>query len=164
MGMELPAELNWLQWVVGSDWPEGDEDALWRLKDAWAAAAADINSLIGDGNSAYYSVLAGIDGTVAENFTAFWNKFSEGDQAYLTQLATLCEALAEHCDQTALQIEYAKYQFIIALIVLAIQITYLLAMAAPSFGASKRAKRGPWPNFFPKAGSFSSMVIPIGLR
>jgi hypothetical protein len=136
MGMELPAELKWLEWVVGSDWPEGDEDALWRMKDAWHAAGHDVHSLLGDGNTAYYRVLSSVGGSLEEAFTGYWHQYSEGDEAYLTKLAQLCENLAQHCDDTALQIEYAKYQFIAALIILAIQIVYMLAMAAPSFGAS----------------------------
>jgi hypothetical protein len=136
VGLELPAELKWLEWVVGTDWPQGDEDALWRVRDAWHAAARDVESLLGDGDSAYYRVLGGVGGSLEEAFTAYWQQYSDGDEAYLTKLSKLCDNLAAHCDQTAMQIEYAKYQFIVALIILAIQITYMLAMAGPSFGAS----------------------------
>src|SRR5690242_4580623 len=137
--MELPAELRWLEWVVGSDWPEGDEDALWRLKDHWAEAAQGVQSVLDDGNAASVRVLAGVAGSLADHFTEYWAKYSEGDDAYLPKLIALCQSLSQLCDQTALQIEAAKYQFIIALIILAIQIAYYLAMAAPSFGASTAA-------------------------
>ncbi len=39
MGLSLPSELDFLKWVVGSDWPEADEDALRRCAHAWATAA-----------------------------------------------------------------------------------------------------------------------------
>jgi hypothetical protein len=134
--MQLPAELTWLEWVVGTDWPEGDEDALWRMRDAWLAAAEDVRAVIEDGDTAYYQVISAMVGSAADQFTAYWQKYADGDDAYLAKLAHVCDALARHCDQTGTQIEYAKYQFIIFLIILACQIAYMLAMAAPTFGAS----------------------------
>ena len=136
MTLELPPELKWLEWVVGMDWPQGDEDALWRLKDAWHTAGQDLVSLLEDGDTAYYRVLAGVGGSLEQAFTAYWQQYSEGDDAYLAKLAQICLNLADHCDQTALQIEYAKYQFIITLAFLAIQIAWMIAMGPASFGAS----------------------------
>src|SRR5436190_18226276 len=72
VGLELPAELRWLEWVVGSDWPAGDEDALWRLRDAWQAAAQDVQTVLADGNSASYRVLGAVGGAAAETFSAYW--------------------------------------------------------------------------------------------
>jgi RelA/SpoT family protein len=134
--MQLPPELTWLEWVVGTDWPDGDEDALWRMRDAWMTAAHQVRDIIGDGETAYFQVIGGMAGTAADQFTAYWQQFAEGDQSYLAKLAHACESLAQHCDSTATEIEYAKYQFIIFLIILACQIAYMLAMAAPTFGAS----------------------------
>src|SRR4051794_25449136 len=137
--MELPAELQWLEWIVGTDWPEGDEDALWRLKDVWADAAKGVQSVLDDGNAASMRVLGAVGGELADHFTQYWAKYSDGEDAYLPKLVALCESLSGLCDETALQVEFAKYQFIIALIILAIQIAYYLAMAIPSFGASTAA-------------------------
>src|SRR5579859_4385255 len=134
--MELPGELKWLEWVVGTDWPEGDEDALWRMRDAWNTAAGQVRQLVEAGDVAYYQVIGGMGGSAAEQFTAYWKQFADGDDAYLAKLAHACEALAQLSDSTGTEIEYAKYQFIIFLIILACQIAYMLAMAAPTFGAS----------------------------
>jgi hypothetical protein len=134
--MQLPPELTWLEWVVGTDWPDGDEDALWRMRDAWLAAAQQVRQIVEDGDSAYFQVIGGMGGTAADQFTTYWQQFAEGDDAYLGKLAKACESLAQHCDSTGTEIEYAKYQFIIFLIILACQIAYMLAMAAPTFGAS----------------------------
>src|SRR5256714_1715734 len=136
MGMRLPPELTWLEWVVGTDWPDGDEDALWRMRDAWVSAAQQVREVIEAGDTAYYQVIGGLGGSAADQFTAYWQQFADGDDAYLAKLAKACESLAGHCDSTATEIEYAKYQFIIFLIILACQIAYMLAMAAPTFGAS----------------------------
>src|SRR2546430_7289243 len=136
MGMQLPPELTWLEWVVGTDWPDGDEDALWRMRDAWTSGAQRVREVIEAGDMAYYQVIGGLGGSAADQFTAYWQQFADGDDAYLAKLAKACESLAGHCDSTATEIEYAKYQFIIFLIILACQIAYMLAMAAPTFGAS----------------------------
>src|SRR5256714_5729196 len=136
MGMRLPPELTWLEWVVGTDWPDGDEDALWRMRDAWVSAAQQVREVIEAGDTAYHQVIGGLGGSAADQFTAYWQQFADGDDAYLAKLAKACESLAGHCDSTATEIEYAKYQFIIFLIILACQIAYMLAMAAPTFGAS----------------------------
>ncbi len=139
MTLELPAEVRWLEWVVGSDWPDGDEDALWRLSAGWRDAARDIYTVIAEGDTACARALESVDGPIAAAMAAHWAKFGATSEGYLVQLATLCEQLADHCDQTATQIEYAKYQFIAALIALAIEIAYLVAMAVPTSGASAAA-------------------------
>src|SRR6266516_4484412 len=110
MGMQLPSELQWLEWVVGTDWPDGDEDALWRLRDAYQTAAHEVHAIIGDGDTAYYQVIGGMGGSAAERFTAYWQQFADGDDAYLAKLTHACESLAKHCDSTATEIEYGKYQ------------------------------------------------------
>jgi hypothetical protein len=134
--MQLPSELQWLEWVVGSDWPEGDEDALWRLAEAWNQAALDLMQVIEDGNRSATNAALAMDGDAAEKFKAHWEQYTTGETAYLVKLTEQCEQIAQHCDSTATEVEYAKYQFILALIILAIQIAYMLAMAAATFGAS----------------------------
>ncbi len=136
MGMEFPSDLEWLSWVVGSDWPHGDEDGLWRMAEAFNQAAQDLRGLIGQGDSAYYDVLAGIEGTAADRLGQYWGLYgsSAGDDGYIEKLAKLLEGLGEHCDGTGTEIEYAKYQFYLALAMLAIQVLWLIAMAIPSFG------------------------------
>jgi hypothetical protein len=43
MTIQIPEAVQWLvPIVVGADWPEGDEDALRRLAQAWEQAAAAI--------------------------------------------------------------------------------------------------------------------------
>ncbi|MGA8112389.1 MAG: hypothetical protein WCA46_01865, partial [Actinocatenispora sp.] len=138
MGLDFPEELRWLGWVIGSDWPEGDEDGLWRMAEAFTKAAGDLRELVGQGDSAYYDVLAGVEGTAATRLGEYWGKFGSeaGDDGYLEKLAKLLDGLAQHCDSTGTEIEYAKYQFYVALIMLAIQVLWLIAMAIPSFGES----------------------------
>ena len=46
MSIEIPDEVKWLlPIVVGESWPEGDEDAMRRMADAWRTAANDIENV-----------------------------------------------------------------------------------------------------------------------
>ncbi|TDE32642.1 hypothetical protein E1295_39265 [Nonomuraea mesophila] len=53
-GVPIPEQLRpWIGWVVGMDWPEGDEAALFRLADDLARAFHRINGGVrGDGSLA----------------------------------------------------------------------------------------------------------------
>ena len=53
MTIQIPEPVQWLvPVVVGTDWPEGDEDALRRLAQAWGQAATAICQATGEGNVA----------------------------------------------------------------------------------------------------------------
>ncbi|HYU85482.1 MAG TPA: hypothetical protein VEK80_11830 [Kribbellaceae bacterium] len=136
MSLQLPPDLHWLSWVVGSDWPAGDEDALGRCAQAWSAAALEVRNLLPEAESAGLAALSTVDGDVAVALRTAWSRFTDHDDGYLEQLAKACDELARLCEVTALQVEYAKYQFIVALVALAITIVTLAAAAAGTFGAS----------------------------
>ncbi|MFD0852287.1 hypothetical protein ACFQ07_08640, partial [Actinomadura adrarensis] len=46
MGMEIPDWVKHLSWIVGSDWPEGDETAMRRAAEGWTTAGGDVRDLI----------------------------------------------------------------------------------------------------------------------
>lgn len=135
--MEAPEEVKWLlPIVVGEGWPEGDEDKLRELRDAWPHAAEAILPVVDTGNAATREVLGSWTGESAQAFDAARKKLIEGDQAAFTLLENSCNSLAKACDQTALDVECTKYTIIAALLLLAIQIAAVIAAAFVSFGAS----------------------------
>ncbi|TWF91638.1 toxin glutamine deamidase domain-containing protein [Saccharopolyspora dendranthemae] len=137
MGLEIPDEVKWLlPIVVGESWPEGDEDKLRELRDAWTEAAQALPDAMDAGNAAAREVLASWQGEAAQKFDETWKKFTAGESPVFTSLGDSCNGLAEACDKTALDIEYTKYMIIASLIMLAIQIAALIAAAFVSFGAS----------------------------
>ena len=136
MGLEIPDEVKWLSWIVGQDWPEGDETAMRRLATAWQDAATGVDELTGDLQSSAGKVLSVVEGPAADRFQEFWDKFVTTDPQYLPKLAETCRALAKQCDDGANEIEYGKYMFIALLIVTAIQIAILIANMIETFGAS----------------------------
>ncbi|GAA3043062.1 glycohydrolase toxin TNT-related protein [Actinokineospora globicatena] len=137
MSITIPSEITWLfPIVVGESWPEGDEDKLRALADTWRTAGGDIDDVIAQAKSAASQAIGGMDGQAAEAFEKYWAQFVEGDEAYLTKLRAACDGLGESCDNCALEVEYAKYSIIAALVMLAIEIAALIAAAFGTFGAS----------------------------
>ncbi len=137
MSITIPSEITWLfPIVVGESWPEGDEDKLRALGEAWRAASADIDEVITQAGNAATTSFGAMEGQAADAFQEYWKKFVEGADAYLVKLKESCDGLAGTCDNTALEVEYAKYAIIAALIMLAIEIAALIAAAFGTFGTS----------------------------
>ncbi len=139
MGLEIPDEVKWLSWIIGQDWPEGDETAMRRLATAWEDAATGVDELTGDVQGSATKVLSVVQGPAADNFREFWDQFVTTDPQYLPKLSELCRSLAKQCDDGAAEIEYGKYMFIALLIITAIQIAFLIANMIETFGASAAA-------------------------
>lgn len=137
MTIQIPGEVQWLvPIVVGADWPQGDEDALRRLSDAWTDFAGAVGEATGDGTAAAQQALQCMTGETADAFAKYWEKFAAGDPQFLPELERLAAQLAESCDTTATEVEYTKLAIIAALIILAAQIAAMVASAFVTFGAS----------------------------
>jgi hypothetical protein len=135
--MEMPGAVAWLlPIVVGESWPEGDEDKLRALRDAWHVAAKSIGPVAEIGTKGAGDVTANWTGDSATAFAEQWKNFTDGDEAYFKSLTDAAQALGDSCDQTALDVEYTKYMIIVSLVILAAQIVAMIAAAAPTFGAS----------------------------
>ena len=117
MTIELWDWLEHLNVVVGADFPEADEDALWRCSRAWTDAASELRALVPFAASAGATVHGVLDGDTGDAFARLWGPF-HADGGYLATLAEHCERLAAACDQTATDVEYAKLEYIGALVVL----------------------------------------------
>lgn len=137
MTITMPSGLQDLaSVVVGADFPEGDEDALRRLGEAWTACGEQVGEVLGDAEAAISDVLSTMEGQTADSFREFGDKLTQGDEAPLVALQGLCEQVGEACDNLALDVEYTKISIITALSILLAQIAAMLALAAVTFGAS----------------------------
>ncbi|MBA9001813.1 WXG100-like domain-containing protein [Thermomonospora cellulosilytica] len=139
MGLEIPDEVKWLSWIVGMDWPEGDETAMRRAAQAWHDGAKEIGDLIGDLQASATQVLGTVEGQAADEFERYWQQFVSTDPQVLVKLQQGFDALGKALEDGALEIEYAKYMFIALLIITAIEIAMLIAAAVATFGASTAA-------------------------
>ena len=136
MTIEMPGWLEWLADKSVGHFPEGDEDALRRMRDAYTAAAEAVRVAASDGDATASRVDGTIEGWTRTAFDDYWQKFTGGSDAYLPTLAQLCTELASSCDATALDIEFTKLSVIAALVALAAEVAALIASAFFDFGAS----------------------------
>jgi hypothetical protein len=138
---DLPAEIwavisPYVGWVVGMDWPQADEDAIYAKAGAHTAAGKAVEHVGTSGDATFAAVKASIDGAAADEFGEYWKKFTESDPKFLPNLTKLCDEAAERLKNYGLDVEYTKYMIIGSLILLAYQIWYFIAMAGPTFGES----------------------------
>ncbi|MER7083983.1 NAD:arginine ADP-ribosyltransferase with a RelA/SpoT domain protein, partial [Saccharopolyspora kobensis] len=137
MSIEMPDEVKWLlPIVVGQSWPEGDEDAMRRMADAWRTAADGIGSVNDAANRGAEQAKGAMEGQTSDAFAKLWKDIGDGGEAALPKLKEACEKLAKACDDAALDVEHTKLTIIASLIALAIQIAAMIAAAPVTFGAS----------------------------
>lgn len=127
MPIRLPDGLNDLNFLVGSDFPEADEDALWRCAHSWSAAAAALRQLHPDVAAAGARVLQAMAGESGASFARAWAVYADTPEGFIERLAEACEQLASACDRAAVEVEYAKIQYIAALVILGATIAALVA-------------------------------------
>ncbi|WP_433366033.1 hypothetical protein [Streptosporangium sp. CA-115845] len=131
-----PIVRPYVGWIVGLDWPKGDEEGCFRLSDAYRKIAATITVLIEDGNTTCRDIRMYMDGSASDAFEEYWKTFTTTEPFTLPQLKEACEKAGKQLNAVGLEIEYAKYMILLSLFLLAAQITYFVYLAAPSFGRS----------------------------
>ena len=101
-----------LEWVIGVEWPEGNEKAVWDLADAWFAAASALVAPRDDAYAAAGEVLSGYGATgmVGRAFDEAWRRLADGDEAPLILLLTVSQELGTLVEECGCDIEGAKIE------------------------------------------------------
>jgi hypothetical protein len=120
--------LDHLNLLVGADFPEADEDALRRCASMWLEAARQLRELRTDGADADVRVAQVLGGDAGDAFGDLWTRVCAPGAA-LDQLATACDQLGDACAEVADAVEYAKIEYIGALLGLGATLAYLLGSA-----------------------------------
>ncbi|SNS65675.1 hypothetical protein SAMN05421812_101284 [Asanoa hainanensis] len=135
MGLELPSELVPILGLIGVDWPESDETALYELGQTWIRFGETLGGAVGSSQQAVQTITAESQGQAIEAFSRWWG--AEGSPASVLQpgqpAATTLGAALIACAGLVLAL---KIQVIVQLILLAVQIAQAIATAAVTFGAS----------------------------
>jgi hypothetical protein len=135
MSIEIPPELQWVAYLAGSEWPKGDEDAMWRIGKVWQGAVAQLNAVIPDLQRVQAETLSVLSGQTADAAVAAFQQEFSGDLS-LENLAAAMSALGESARQTGTEIQYTKLNIIVTLAIAAVEISYYLYLAGLTFGAS----------------------------
>ncbi|TDC82378.1 hypothetical protein E1193_12010 [Micromonospora sp. KC606] len=142
---ELPGWVyEALDWVVGVEWPEGDERAVWDLADEWYAVAAALAGPRDDAIAAAAEVGRGYGGVglVAEAFDRAWRRIADGDDAPLHVLLAVSHDLGRLVEECGCDIEGAKIEVWIELGILVVELVSLAVAAALTAGAASPAAAG----------------------
>ncbi|WP_458351738.1 toxin glutamine deamidase domain-containing protein [Micromonospora oryzae] len=139
---ELPGWVyEALDWVIGVEWPEGNEKAVWDLADQWYAVADALAGPRGDAIAAAGEVRSGYGGigAVAEAFDAAWKRVAEGDDAPLPVLLAVSGDLGRLVEECGCDIEGAKLEVWIELGILVVELLSLAVAAVLTAGAASPA-------------------------
>ncbi|MGV0809471.1 WXG100-like domain-containing protein [Mycolicibacterium setense] len=135
MTLQIPGPLQWVSYLVGYQWPQGDEDAMYRIGGQWGDRAEQLRDLIPELNrmrASTSSVLQGVTAGAADKQFAL---LFDGD-ASVDKLADAMAALGTLAESTGKNIEYTKLQILTSLAIAAFEISWALAQTSVTFGAS----------------------------
>ncbi|MGH3723707.1 MAG: DNA/RNA non-specific endonuclease [Mycobacterium sp.] len=135
MTIEIPGWLQWVSYLAGSEWPEGDEDAMQRLKAAWQASANEFRDLIPETNRVRAETTQAVIGQSANAIDAEFAKLFDGDYS-LEKLAQALEAIGEMAGAHGTEIQYTKMLVLSTLAIAAVQISFAIAAAPETLGGS----------------------------
>ncbi|MET8150007.1 toxin glutamine deamidase domain-containing protein, partial [Actinoplanes sp. NPDC005259] len=137
-----------LEWVVGFDWPEGNEKTTWDVADRWYAIAGLLAEPRGEAHDAAAQVLSAYGGTGAQAFRGAWQQLAADEDAPLNSLLAIADELGKLVEECGCDIEGAKLEawieiglFLIELIGMAVAVALTLGAASPAAGGLIAATR-----------------------
>ncbi|MEU6073223.1 toxin glutamine deamidase domain-containing protein [Micromonospora sp. NPDC047074] len=130
-----------LDWVIGVEWPEGNERAVWDVADQWYAVATALAGPRADAVAAAGEVRGGYGavGAVAAAFDDAWRRVAEGDEAPLPVLLVVSTELGRLVEECGCDIEGAKLEVWIELGILVVELLALAVAAVLTAGAASPA-------------------------
>ncbi len=126
----------------GSAWPDGDEDVLRELADAWRDLGNQLNKSLADADNAAVQVLTAWGGDAGEAFDSFWSAIAVGPSNGLPQIIDAAQNFGDASDDAAMQIEYAKLVLTITLLVTVITLVVCQVLAIFTGGGSEAVAAG----------------------
>lgn len=136
--IEIPHDLRWLGWLVGVDPPEGDEDLLFAIGDAWNVAAKSISAQVDplaavrrQATGAYHA------GDGAATIAELFGGLLEGDGS-LAVLARDFDEIGNAAFDFGTTVQEQKLMMIISYALLAVEITWawMFPPTAPALEAA----------------------------
>ncbi|WP_158168100.1 DUF3626 domain-containing protein [Mycolicibacterium smegmatis] len=135
MSIVIPPPLQWVSYLAGSKWPQGDEDKMFALADIWHAEAEDMRALVPDLMRVRAELIDTLTGETADTAKQNFALLFDGD-ASVDKLSDAMTALGNLAYDTAGQIEANKIEILATLALAAADILFAIACAPFTFGAS----------------------------
>ncbi|WP_433316170.1 toxin glutamine deamidase domain-containing protein [Micromonospora sp. CA-269861] len=163
-----------LDWVVGVQWPEGNERAVWDVADQWYAIASVLAGPHADAAAAAAEVHSGYGGvgSVDAAFEAAWRGIAEGADAPLPVLLAVTADLGRLVEECGCDIEGAKLEvwielgiLVVELLTVAVAAVLTAGAATPVAGAAITATRLLVQQIFKRLmGQLASKTLKHGLK
>ncbi|WP_142392665.1 hypothetical protein [Mycobacterium sp. 3519A] len=136
MGIEMPPELQWLSYLAGSSWPQGDETQLFSMSEVFKTAADELRDLVPELSKVRRETLSVLVGDTADAADKQFRMLFDGDYS-VEKLADAVDELGGLSYKTGgEQIEYNKLVVISTLAVTAFFIFLYIAEASITDGFS----------------------------
>ena len=135
MTIEIPPELEWVSYLAGSEWPQGDEDAMFRIGGHWRNSADDLATLIPDLNRVRQETIESLSGETATAADEQFKKLFDGDYS-VDKLVDAMAAVGDLAWDQGTQIEYTKLQVLSTLAIIAAEIAWAINNSWETLGAS----------------------------
>ncbi|MGW4100781.1 WXG100-like domain-containing protein, partial [Mycobacterium sp. NPDC004974] len=138
MDIQIPPELQWVSYLAGGEWPQGSETRTRRIGEHYQAAAEALQDLVPDLNRVRGETMSVLTGDTADAADRQFAMLFDGEYT-VDKLAQGISGMGEGATNFSSEIEYSKLSTIVGLALAAAEISYSLAMAGPTYGASTAA-------------------------
>ncbi|WP_305788449.1 toxin glutamine deamidase domain-containing protein [Symbioplanes lichenis] len=137
-----------LEWVVGFDWPDGNERATWDVADQWYAITGVLGNARTESGDAATQVAGAYTGVGGAAFGEAWTRLAGTPDSPLEILLQATDELARLVDGGGADIEAAKLEawieiglFLTELIGMTVAVALTLGAASPAAGGLIAATR-----------------------
>lgn len=135
MGLQLPGELITALGWIGLSWPEGDEEKLFEMGQAWIDFSGVVAEASGEAGTAAAAVWSQHRGEAMQAFQRWWTD-AESGPGQLPDYSQAAMLIGTGLIACAAIILALKIQVIVQLAILVFQVAQAIATAVVTFGAS----------------------------
>ncbi|HTJ33207.1 MAG TPA: hypothetical protein VL738_08250, partial [Dactylosporangium sp.] len=135
--------LEGLNWVVGVQWPAGNEKLTWDLADTWYGAGKDLTPAIDaftQGGPDASLGFGGLASDIGTQIDAIWRAYANDPETGLRYLQTVLHEIGQLVDGTACDIESAKIEMYVEIGFMIVELIMLAAAAFATFGTAAAAE------------------------
>jgi hypothetical protein len=135
VGLTLPSELTEpLSWI-GLTWPEADEELLFEAGQQWISYAEQVQQVAEEADARAAEVWKTSSGDAVDAFQEWWTR-EEGPSRRLAEDAAAAALIGGALMAFAAITLALKVNFIVQLIILAVEVAQAIATAVVTFGAT----------------------------
>ncbi|RDI68218.1 WXG100-like domain-containing protein [Nocardia pseudobrasiliensis] len=124
MSLYLPPELRWLGWIAGGAWPDGDEDKIWAVANAYKQAGEALRKLTPEIEDVKRTAVSAYpEGAGGDKISALFDQMLSGDQS-MDSLARFMDQISDAIEEFGASVQAAKLMTILSLVALALEILW----------------------------------------